>query len=286
MNVRKINSEKVLPVKFIEKEQDKRPLRGASLFDEIYANIFLCARKKSGKTCVINHIIEKCSTKETKVIAFCSTLNRDANWKAIERSCAQRKVDFIGYTSLRDENTKEDILQSIVHSLEDKYNPNNTNGEDEMSKPEPTRGLDSNGEEYSKRSKKDQKPKEKAPEIIFVFDDLSGELQSPSLTQLLKKNRHFRCKILISSQYWNDVSLQARKQLDYILLFRGLAKSVGKLDEIYKNADLNVPLEVFMALYSYATAKPYSFLYIDARDCQFRKNFDTLITPPKEEDVF
>jgi hypothetical protein len=280
MNVKKINSEKVLPVKFSEKDKDKRPLRGASLFDEMYANIFLCARKKSGKTCVINHIIEKCSTKETKVIAFCSTLNRDASWKAIERNCAQRKVDFTGYTSLRDEATKEDILQSIVHSLEEAYG----NGEEEK-EPEPTRGLDNNGVEYSTRSKREKRPKEKAPEIIFVFDDLSGELQSPSLTQLLKKNRHFKCKILISSQYWNDVSLQARKQLDYILLFRGLAKSVGKLDEIYKNADLNIPLEVFMALYSYATAKPYSFLFIDARDCQFRKNFDTLITPPKEDEI-
>lgn len=42
----KINDVKVDKVPLLSKE-DKRPVRGAALFPEIYANIFLCAKKKT-----------------------------------------------------------------------------------------------------------------------------------------------------------------------------------------------------------------------------------------------
>jgi hypothetical protein len=62
--------------------------------------------------------------------------------------------------------------------------------------------TDADAPATSKR--KPRRPKEKASKIIFVFDDLSGELQTPSLTQLMKKNRWFRSKVIISSQYMLD----------------------------------------------------------------------------------
>ena len=80
------------------------------------------------------------------------------------------------------------------------------------------------------KQKKPRKPKFKAPQIIFVFDDLSGELKTPSLIQLLKMNRHFLCKVIISSQYWNDIALEGRKQIDYVLLFKGLGQSIRQTE--------------------------------------------------------
>jgi hypothetical protein len=100
----------------------------------------------------------------------------------------------------------------------------------------------------------------------------------------MKKNRWFKSKILIASQYWNDIDLQARKQIDYVLLYRGLAKSLNKLQEIYRNCDLDVPFEMFLELYRYATAKKHHFLYINVVDSTFRKYFTHELHVPNDDD--
>lgn len=281
IGLKRINKEDVKPVKFIDEVDDPRPVRGRDLFPEVYANIFFCARKKSGKSCAIAHIIDKCSTIETRVIAFVSTLRRDPTWRTIEAMCQEKRIDFTGYTSIKDEATKEDILGTIVRTLEE------TTGEDKEKEENSTqlpRHCIARINEDMVLEKKPKKPKEKAPKIIFVFDDLSGELQSPSVTQLLKKNRHFKCKVLMSSQYWNDIPLQGRKQIDYVLLYRGLSQSLSKLEDIYKNLDLSIPFELFVELYRFCTAKRFNFMYIDVVNSQFRKNFSHAIQLPNEEE--
>ena len=52
IRVKKINDETVAPVTFIDVQADPRPIKGRNLFPEMYANVFFCARKKSGKSCV------------------------------------------------------------------------------------------------------------------------------------------------------------------------------------------------------------------------------------------
>ncbi len=278
ISVTRINKEDVTPVHFIDVKEDKRSVRGHDIFPEIYANIFFCARKKSGKSCAIAHIIDKCSTTETRIVAFVSTLHRDPKWRAIEDMCKKKKIDFTGYTSIKDDGSKEDILDSIVKALEE------TSGEEKECDETPKRSCILTNSDPDPRAKKPKKPKERAPRIIFIFDDLSGELQNPSLTQLLKKNRHFKCKVLISSQYWNDVSLQGRKQIDYVLLYKGLAQSLDKLTDIYKNCDVSVPYDTFVALYRYATAQKYHFLYLDVVNSEFRRDFSHKLDVPKEQD--
>jgi hypothetical protein len=281
ISIKRINKEDVKPVTFIDEKKDDRPVKGRDLFPEVYANIFFCARKKSGKSCAIAHIIDKCSTSETRVIAFVSTLRRDPTWRTIQAMCEKKKIEFTGYTSIKDESSKEDILSTIVRTLEETCGDGKEDEEESASAPCPII-VDT---DEDPRGKKPKKPKEKAPKIIFVFDDLSGELQSPSLTQLLKKNRHFKCKVLLSSQYWNDIALQGRKQIDYVLLYRGLAQSMSKLEDIYKNCDLSCPFEVFVSVYRYCTAKKFNFMYIDVVDSVFRKNFSHKIGLPEEVDL-
>ena len=280
LSIKQINQEIVKPVRFKEEEEDKRPVRGRDLFPEIYGNIFFCARKKSGKTCSIYHIIDRCSTKETSVIAFVSTLNRDPTWKAIQNLCKKRGIDFTGFTSLRDEETKEDILGSIVKTLEKQADEEKSEGSQAT---QPRRALYMEGDDNDDDTKT-KRPKEKAPKIIFVLDDLSGELKNPSVTELLKKNRHFKCKVLLSSQYWNDISLSGRKQIDYALLFRGLLQSMDKLEEIYKNIDLAVPFETFVAIYRICTAEKFNFMWIDVVNSEFRKNFSHRIQVRERSD--
>lgn len=277
--LKQINKEIVEPVKFIDVKEDKRPIRGADIFPEIYCNIFFCARKKSGKTCAIAKIIDKCSTSETRVIAFVSTLYKDNTWRAIQDMCKKKDIDFTGYTSIKDEDTKEDIVDSIMKALGEPGDKKEETEKTPYVNPVRMGIMDSRSEE-----KKKKKPKELAPEIIFIFDDLSGELLSPSIAKLLKRHRHYKCKTIVSSQYWNDIVVQGRKQLDYVLLYQGFAQSLSKLSDIHKNLDLGLPFERFVQLYRFATNEKYHFLYINVVDGVYRKDFTHEIELPREEE--
>ena len=69
---------------------------------------------------------------------------------------------------------------------------------------------------------------------MIVFDDLSGELKSKSLLNLLKKNRHYKSKLIISSQWIHDLLPESRKQMDVFIVFKGFTKL--KMMEIYKES--------------------------------------------------
>jgi hypothetical protein len=62
-----------------------------------------------------------------------------------------------------------------------------------------------------KKKKKVYKLKKLSPEFIFVFDNLSDKLQNKYISALLKQNRHYKAKVIISSQYYNDITKQARQ---------------------------------------------------------------------------
>ena len=123
--------------------------------------------------------------------------------------------------------------------------------------------LDSDDED----EEKPRKEKLRSPEHIIILDDLSTELKNKSITALLKKNRHFKAKIIISSQYLNDLLPESRKQLDYFILFRGHPKK--KVEEIHRDCDASIPLDEFYDMYKFATEEPYSFLYVDCVDGAF-----------------
>ena len=133
--------------------------------------------------------------------------------------------------------------------------------------------ADSDDEE-EEEEKKPKKSKFRSPEYLIILDDLSNELKNPALKALLKKNRHFKSKVIVSSQYLNDLEPESRKQMDYILVFKGQPQK--KLDEIYRDADVAVSPEEFYEIYKSATESLYSFLYIDRGTDTFRKNFSHL----------
>jgi len=119
--------------------------------------------------------------------------------------------------------------------------------------------------------KKKRKPKKVAPENVFIFDDLGDTLRNSAVNTLLKTNFHYKSKVIISSQYLNDLKPEAIKNLDYVLIFGSNSKE--KLLELHKNLDLSVPFETFIELYNDATEERYHFLYVDAVHELFRKDF-------------
>ena len=271
ITIKKINDTIIKRVKLKDDNNNHKPIKGFALFPELYSNIFICSKKKSGKTTVLYNIIKKCCDKNTKVIIFASTVNKDSTYKSILDYLDKKDIDYATYTSLKED--KIDRLQQLVEDLQQEAEPQTTEKEnnnlllfDEVESPE---------------SEEEEKPsKYRAPEYMIILDDLSTELKSKSLVSLLKKNRHFKSKIIISSQYWNDLLPESRKQLDYILLFKSMPEN--KLKEIYRDADLSVNYETFEKLYRYSTKEPYNFFYIDCVNDEYRKNFNMKFNLPKQ----
>lgn len=332
ISLKKINDEIVTPFK-ISGGADTRPVKGEKLFSEVYSNIFLCARKKSGKTVVIQKIIKECVGKNTTVLAFCSTVNKDSNWIAIKKWCAKHKIPFEGFSSIREH--KLDFLDSFIHRLEEEaeeeqLDPDEESGSDldepvQRMKSHATSGKYSQGgkkkqlnffggkhqkqdydsaeselssadegdnffgggnddiqHDMAQRKLFDKKPKTsmikkepyQSPEYLMVFDDLSHELKLPSLVSLLKKNRHYKLKVILSSQYLNDLKPESCRQMDYVLLFKG--QSDDKLAKVIKDCDIAIDLPTLKKIYDDATTPEFGFLYIDVRNDQFRRNFDKM----------
>jgi hypothetical protein len=259
--VNRINNEVVHEVPIPDK--DMRPILGEALFDELFANVFLCARKKSGKTSAIYKILQKCANKHTKIMVFCSTINKDPSWDTIKTWAMSKDIPLIGYTSIEDDDGSN-LLKDLIKDLQD---------DDQENPQEAPMGLLLLDEPEKKERKR--KPKMQSPEWIFILDDLADELKKPIIATFLKKNRHFKAKTIVSSQYMNDLYPAARKQLDYVILFKGHQQK--KIDEICRDVDVGITKDELWQLYQFATEKPFSFLYIDVRGGTFRRNFNELI---------
>lgn len=266
ISVKKINDETVKPIKLITPPDDRR-IKGGKLFADVYANIFLVGKKKSGKTSVIFKILDKCAGKNTKIIIFASTVHKDANWLAMLKHFKDKKISIIGFTSIFENNVNnlEVIQQALVEKAKREYEQQ---GEGKY------KGKLVAFDSESEEDEDDPSKKEKylSPEYILVFDDLSTELKDPTIQAFLKKNRHFMCKTIISTQAYIDLEPSARTQEDYLLLFPKIPED--KLKVIHRDADISIDYEEFLKLYFSATKEPFNFLYIGTKTEEFRKNFN------------
>jgi hypothetical protein len=257
-----INKVKVTPIKLPQIESQN--IRGYDMFPEIYSNVFLCAKKKSGKTCTINHIVRKCVDKRTTVIVFCSTSHKDRNWLEIKKYLEEKEIPHEFHNSIKEDG--HDYLAELIDKLQLEVSDDESESEPE---PEPEI-LRFDDDSVTIKLKK-RKPKIISQKYLIIFDDLSLELQDKNINHLLKTNRHYKSKVLLSSQYLNDLAPMARRNIDVYILFGGLNEK--KLQEIYANADLSIEFNEFRMLYEDATSKKYNFFYCDTNG-DYRMNFN------------
>ena len=64
-----INDEVVRPIQ-VGANIDPATIKGGKLFPELYSTMFICAKKKSGKSQAIGKILKQCVGRDTRVIAF------------------------------------------------------------------------------------------------------------------------------------------------------------------------------------------------------------------------
>lgn len=265
MELKKINNQSVKPIPL---EKNTLPVKGGEVFDELYSNIFILGRKKMGKTCCIYKILKSCVNKNTNLIFYVSTINKDASWIKICEYFENRGNPIQTYTSIDE--------KPLLEALDECYfEPSESEESDDETYVDVAFDChDTDDPQEVKKKKYKYKPKYVAQDVIFVFDDQGMALRSKEISDFLKKNRHFKAKIIISSQYLNDLQPQALKQLDYILIFPG--QSEDKLKLVYKHLDFSVSYEKFASMYKMATQKKYNFLYCNSQKEEFRKNFNYL----------
>lgn len=268
VKTKKINNFKVKPLVIAGGSGLK--VKGAELFPEPYGNIALIARKMSGKTSVVFNILKKCAMKDTTIVVFASTWEKDKTWLAIRKWCKAHDIPIVGYTGLRTE--EGDHLGDLLKEMKTSEKKEDSDDEDEPQ--EPIHYSDGEEEEKAK------KPKYEPLDYLIIMDDLGATMRDKDFATLLKTNRHYKSKVLVSTQYAKDIMPDQRKQIDTWLLFGKIRADI--LHTIYEDADFPISEEQFMKLYGFATAEQYSFLYADVRRDEYRKNFDTLLETPSE----
>jgi hypothetical protein len=116
MSLRQINNQQVTPIR-TPSSYDTRPIKGSDIC-ELYSNIYLCARKKSGKTSCIFKILKECAGKRTHLIIFCSTIHKDESWIAIRSYFEKRGFYITCYTSIYEDG--EDQLEQLMNEIKQK----------------------------------------------------------------------------------------------------------------------------------------------------------------------
>lgn len=255
---------------------DGKKIRNEAMSSELYSNLLLVAKKKSGKTNLIYNYVKKSVGRETKVYVFASTWHRDTTYKELRKLLEKKGVHVEGYTSLVE--GRRNILKEI---LEDASAEPEEEGEEEEEKetPQDWREKCLNSmfakPEEKKEEKKKRESKYVSPEMIIILDDLHTEMRSPVIAGLVTRNRHYRSKVIMSTQYVHMVPPQVWANVDICMLGGKLPDE--KLQMLHDRLDLTLPEEEFVELYDKATSKKYSFLYIDTNNEQYRRNFDTIL---------
>lgn len=275
-----INKIKVKPI-VNNITEDITDVKGKELFKNNLSNIFICSRKRSGKSCLIGNILKKMADRRTTVIVFSSTVNIDPCWISIKEMLDDKGIVMLSYTHFIDDdghNILDDFLKELEHEEEEKEEDIiQQGGSKNIVTPD---GIflkfeGSGQQDPPKKIKKPYIPKKSVPKYILCFDDLSSDLRHGSIIKNLKSNRHRHIMNILSSQYFLDLNTGAMSNLDYLIIFKG--QDEDKLEKIHKRLDLGIDLETFKRYYEYAVKQPYNFLYIDIRNDEYRKNFNELL---------
>lgn len=247
MNIttKKINNEsiKIIPVP----KSNPSEIKGYNIISYLYANIYICGPKRTGKTNIIFKIIESCIDSDTKVIVFCSTHDNDGAWLYIKKYFEKHNIQAQFYSSLFEDNV--DQLENLLAYIREVGKQKQIDEEEKKNKKvsdfiEIVR-FDNNTKEVKVKIKKKKK---KAPEFMIIF----VELKKSNVPFLLKTFRHYKSKVIVSSQFLNDLDPQARQQIDIWLLLKNHPKE--RLEKIYGDIGCNIDFELFYKLYHEVTS--------------------------------
>jgi len=207
-------------------------------------------KRKSGKTTLVYTIINKFLNKNTILLFFVPTFKKDPTYQAIAKELDERNVPYEAFDELSGDgdNIIEEFMKvngGFHDPQEEKKERDPTSARVEIE--DPCRFFCSDG----KKSSATKKKKEKKPEYIIIFDDMSNMLRTPAVKLLAKNSRHYRAKIIFSSQAPVDVAPDIFAQMEYVALYKHFNNHV--IEFIYNRLQLHMPLEPFTELYKAVT---------------------------------
>lgn len=283
---------------------------GYQYINHAYPNILLLAKKNSGKTNVIYNILKHCANKHTEILIFCPTWELDDTYRQI--------LDYLDSKKIQHQQFKNiDNLAELMGTYDKDFDEGsedeeemNTAGKSPAYPKAPKDEIDymalySNSQikdekkrlEYSPTYQKEEelntagqspaylkptkpyKGKYIVPEMIFIFDDCKKMLRNPVLNSLIATNRHYKSKVIISTQYFTDIMPDTRSCLDVLCIFPKIP--IDKIQKLHEDIQLSIDYPVFEKLYLEATKKSHNFLYVDIRRELFKFNFDTQLVSNK-----
>lgn len=257
--------------------------KGDDLFDIQYFCMTLLGKRKSGKTSLIYTLLKKFVTKNTIVLFFVPTFHKDKTYEPIRNFLDKNKISYDSYSSVEEDGVN--ILETFMEVNSGFKDKSRKDEQAEDSHPLIENACKFHCDEEGKDKKK-RKREEEPPEYFLVFDDMSGFLRKPSVLKLIKNSRHFRTKIVLSTQGVSDVHPHVFGQMDYIAVFKNFNED--SLDFLYEKLQLGISLEEFKEIYHYVTSMKFGdnyncFLLINLPEEKFFVNLDKeVLVEPRE----
>ena len=127
----------------------------------------------------------------------------------------------------------------------------------------------------------EDKKAHKAPRVLMVFDDVVSEkkfLNKKEFNKCFIMSRHFNMSSVILSQKYNATPRTCRLNCDAVIYFPGSVSEDMVITEDYCPPGFSK--KEFLLILKYATAEPYSFMFINMKclhKTRYRKNFDTIL---------
>ena len=249
LKIEKVNNVKI-EVPQIKKKKDN--FKGDHIFDIEYFCLTILGKRKSGKTVLIYNLLKNFLTKKMIVLFFVPTFHKDDTYEPIRNMLKKMKITYEAYSSFVEDGIN--ILETFMdvnngYGKDKEQKEQNKDAPPELKDIEPCKFYSE--QEKKEMKKKKRKKKDQPPEYFIVTDDNSGYLRKPEILKLIKNSRHFKTKIVISTQAVSDVHPHVFAQMDYLALFKDFNED--SLDFLYSKLQLRATLEEFKVLYHFVT---------------------------------
>lgn len=271
----------------VPEEKDKaetKPVLGGEIIPDLYpGTVALLAKTRSGKTTVISHITNHCIDERTAVYIFCKTVNLDPTWKTIVRDLRRRGVSVTTYTSLMTDKMGGNALSRLFDTFEAEIQTERKEkapkslhelaavDKNFLALPNPIADPDS----VKPLAAKDESAYEtSAPRRWVIVDDMGRQhLRHNIIEDCLKKTRHYKCRMLISTQHIIHIAPSALTQYSAVCMWRGFSPVyMAKLHDRLSMFNV-IDFKSFWVLYSSVTKEKHAFLTYHLTDETFRNGF-------------
>lgn len=251
--------------------------KGKDCLDVQYFVMAILGKRRTGKSTLIYSLLKYLASKKTIVIFFCPTFWRDATYESIRNFLDSKNIVYTDFQEVNQNGVNNvDVLMKSFEEKNEDSDEENKMIEDEQDKQSKRKGCKFKESPETKRKLKKVAP----PEYILVFDDISNEIRDKSIIKLCKNSRHYKSKIILSTQSPTDLHPHQFSQLDYCAIFKDFNNDQVK--QIYERIQPSISYEEFQLLYNAITSEKdrnghNAFMLVDRANSKFRQNLNCII---------